>query len=164
MASDPQVALTFSHNYPRYEAIGVDPNDLRELVMKIDRWEDWCRLWSEAGARHEALANEAQLAGLHVTAAEAFIRASVYYHSGKHLFANFPEQFRMAHECMLRCYMAGAAAFDPPIERLEFPYHGVTMVAWLHKPRNASKPPVAVILPGLDACKEELHAWAIGVC
>ena len=85
MASDPQVALTFLHNLPRYEAIGVDPNDLRALIKAIDRWEDWCRLWSEAGARHEALAREAQSKGLRVTAAEAFIRASVYYHCGKHL-------------------------------------------------------------------------------
>jgi dienelactone hydrolase len=160
MASDPQVGLTFSHNLPRYEATGVDPNDLRALVKAIDRWEDWCRLWSEAGARHEALANEAQAKGLRVTAAEAFIRASIYYHYGKHLFANYPEQFRKAHESMLRCYTAGAAALDPPIERVEFPYNGVKMAGWLHKPRNANKPPVAVVLPGLDACKEELHAWA----
>ena len=34
------------------------------------------------------------------------------------------------------------------------------MAGWLRKPRNKAKPPVAVILPGLDACKEELHAWA----
>ena len=29
MASDPQVDLIFSHFIPRYEATGVDPNDLR---------------------------------------------------------------------------------------------------------------------------------------
>ena len=59
MASDQQVALTFSHNYPRYEAIGVDPNDLRALQAQIKEWKDWCRIWSEAGGRHEALAKEA---------------------------------------------------------------------------------------------------------
>ena len=160
MASDRQVALTFSHNYPRYEAIGVDPNDLRTLQAEIKEWKDWCRLWSEAGARHEALAKEAQAKGLRVTAAEAFIRASVYYHAGKHLFAHAPQEFRSAHDSMLRCYTAGAAALDPPLERVEIPYNGVMMAAWLHKPRNISRPPVAVILPGLDACKEELHAWA----
>jgi 2,6-dihydroxypseudooxynicotine hydrolase len=34
------------------------------------------------------------------------------------------------------------------------------MTGWLRKPNGVSRPPVAVILPGLDACKEELHAWA----
>jgi 2,6-dihydroxypseudooxynicotine hydrolase len=36
----------------------------------------------------------------------------------------------------------------------------VALIGWLRKPRDAKRPPVAVILPGLDACKEELHAWA----
>ncbi len=160
MASDQKVAQSFSHNYPRYEAIGVDPNDLRALLEKITEWKDWCRLWSEEGARHEALASEAQAKGQRVTAADAFIRASVYYHCGKHLFAHAPEEFRAAHDNMLRCYSAGAALLDQPLERLEIPYKGINMAAWLHMPRGVTKPPVAVILPGLDACKEELHAWA----
>ena len=63
---------------------------------------------------------------------------------------------------MLRCYSAGAAHLDPPIERVEFPYRGVAMPGWLRKPRGVARPPVAIILPGLDACKEELHAWAEG--
>ena len=49
---------------------------------------------------------------------------------------------------------------DPPIERVEIPYKGSTIVGWLRRPRNVMRPPVAVVLPGLDACKEELHAWA----
>ena len=36
------------------------------------------------------------------------------------------------------------------------------MPGWLRKPRGVKRPPVAIILPGLDACKEELHAWAQG--
>jgi dienelactone hydrolase len=160
MATDPRVDLVFSHNMPRYEATGIDPNDLRALMRRIDRWEDWCRVWSDEGARHEAMAKEAAEKKQVVTAAEAFIRASIYYHYGKHLFADHPEEFRAAHEAMLRCYSAGAAGMDPPLERVEFPYKGVSMPGWLRKPRGKAKPPVAVILPGLDACKEELHAWA----
>lgn len=41
-----------------------------------------------------------------------------------------------------------------------FPYEGVEIPGWLRKPRVTVRPPVAVLLPGLDACKEELHAWA----
>ena len=48
----------------------------------------------------------------------------------------------------------GAAALNPALERFEIPYQGIMMAAWLHKPRNVSRPAVAVILPGLDACKE----------
>ena len=47
MQRDPQVDLIFSHFIPRYEATGVDPNDLRALMPRVTRWSDWCRLWSE---------------------------------------------------------------------------------------------------------------------
>ena len=76
MATDPRVDLAFSHNMPRYEATGIDPNDLRALMERIGRWEDWCRVWSDEGARHEAMAREAAEKRHVVTAAEAFIRAS----------------------------------------------------------------------------------------
>ena len=160
MARDPQVDLIFSHFIPRYEATGVDPNDLRALMLRIEKWDDWCRLWCEQGARHEELGNKALAEGYLRTAGEAFVRAAIYYHYGKHLFADYPDEFRQAHDAMLRCYSAGAPLLDPPAERLEFPYDGKSLTAWLRKPHGVQRPPVAVILPGLDACKEELHEWA----
>src|ERR1700745_362038 len=59
MARDPGVDLVFAHNLARYVATGVDPNDAQRLIARIERWEDWCRLWSEEAARHEMLAKEA---------------------------------------------------------------------------------------------------------
>ena len=87
MTRDPRVDLVFSHNLPRYVAIGVDWNDAQRLIARIERWEDWCRLWSEEATRHEALAQEAREKGRAVTAAEAYVRAAIYYHCGKHLFS-----------------------------------------------------------------------------
>src|SRR5262245_1926812 len=129
-------------------------------MPRITQWSDWCRIWSQEGARHEALGLEALAQGLKVTAAEAFVRAAVYYHYGKHLFADRPDEFRVAHEAMLRCYGAAAPLLAPPIERVEFPFRGVAMAGWLRKPTSVLRPQVAIILPGLDACKEELHRWA----
>ncbi len=160
MASDQRVNLAFSHNGPRYVATGVDPNDKARLEATIDRWDDWCRAWSAEALAHERLAKAAADAGRVVTAAEAYLRAAIYYHYGKHMFADHPDEFRVAHDNMLRCYTAAAPHLDPPLERILIPYRGVQMAAWLRKPRNGGRPPVAIILPGLDACKEELHAWA----
>jgi dienelactone hydrolase len=160
MNRDPQVDLIFSHFIPRYEATGVDPNDLRALIPRVMEWSDWCRLWSEEAARHEVLGRQALADGFKLTAGEDFVRAAIYYHYGKHLYADRADEFRAAHENMLRCYSAAAPLLDPPIERVEFPFQGVLMAGWLRKPRSAWRPPVAIILPGLDACKEELHAWA----
>lgn len=160
MARDPQVDLIFSLFTPRYLGTGVDPNDLNRLVARIDDWGQWCRIWSDEASRHERLAAEAAARGRRVTAAEGLLRAAIYYHYAKHLFANSPEEYRAAHDSMLRCYMAAAPDIDPPIERIEFPFEGGRMPGYLRRPRGAERPPVAIILPGLDACKEELHAWS----
>ena len=157
---DPQVDLVFSHNLPRYLAIGVDPNDAQRLIARIERWEDWCRLWSEEAARHEALAKQATDKGRTVTAAEAYVRAAIYYHCGKHLFAGHADEWQAAHDSVVRCYAAAAPTLDPPHERLTFPYQGVEIPGWLRKPRGRKCPSIAILLPGLDACKEELHPWA----
>jgi dipeptidyl aminopeptidase/acylaminoacyl peptidase len=160
MASDPQVDLIFSHFTPRYVATGVDQNDLQRLVARIDRWSDWCRTWSEEASRHEQLAMAAAAQQRRVTAAESFLRAAIYYHYAKHLFGEDPEQFRVAHESMLRCYRAAAADTVQPMQRMDIPFAGSTMAAWLRRPAGAQRPPVAILLPGLDAAKEELHAWS----
>jgi 2,6-dihydroxypseudooxynicotine hydrolase len=160
MARDPQVDLIFSHFTPRYVATGVDPNDLNRLIERIERWDDWCRIWSEEASRHEQLAHEASAQGRPITAAEAFLRASIYFHYAKHLFADRPEEYRAAHDNMLRCYQAAAPETRWPMRRVEFPFDGARMSGYLRLPENVAHPPVAVILPGLDACKEELHAWS----
>src|SRR5215470_5595375 len=134
VTGDPRVALVFSHNLARYVATGVDPNDVQRLIGRIERWEDWCRLWSEEAARHEALAKEAANKDRVLSAAEAYVRAAIYYHYGKHLFADHAEEWRAAHASVLRCYAAGAPDLDPPLQRLTFPYQGVEIPGWLRKP------------------------------
>jgi dienelactone hydrolase len=160
MGRDPRVDLVFAHNLARYVATGIDPNDAQRLIDRIESWEDWCRLWSEEGARHEALGKEAADKGRAISAAEAYVRAAIYYHYGKHLFAGHPDEWRTAHDGVIRCYATGAPLLDPPLQRLTFPYQGVDIPGWLRKPRGSARRPVAILLPGLDACKEELHAWA----
>jgi dipeptidyl aminopeptidase/acylaminoacyl peptidase len=160
MPRDPQVDLIFSHFTPRYVATGVDPNDLERLKTRIEHWDDWCRIWSDEAARHERFGEEAAQAGRRVTASESFLRAAIYYHYGKHLFADRAEEYRAAHDAMLRCYKAAAPDMSPPAQHVTFPFERAQLHGWLRRPDTAAPLPVAVILPGLDACKEELHAWS----
>src|SRR4051812_41239069 len=112
---------------PRYMATGVDPNDLQRLMARIDRWSDWCRIWSEEARRHEDHAAESAARGRHTTASESYLRAAIYYHYGKHLFAEPPEEFRAAHDNMLRCYSLAAPNADPPMQRLVIPFAGAEL-------------------------------------
>src|SRR6516162_174791 len=160
MARDSQVDLVLSHMTPRYLATGVDPNDLQRLVARIERWDDWCRSWCAEAARHQNLAQEAANRNRNVTASESNLRAAIYYHYAKHLFAHDPDQYLAAHQHMLTCYQRGAAGAHPPVERITIPFERATMVGNLRRPADLPRSPVAILLPGLDACKEELHAWS----
>ena len=160
MSADPQVELIFQHFTPRYVATGVEMNDLIALRARIGAWSEWCREWSKLGAMHEALGDEAEGQGRMVTAREAWLRAAIAYHYGKHLFGADPVQFTEAHNRMRACYGRAAPLFDQPAELVEFPYEGTNLVGWLRRPTGVAKAPVAIILPGLDACKEELHEWS----
>lgn len=159
MSRDSQVDLILDHNTPRYLATGVDPNDLQRLAARIQNWGEWCRVWCEEAARHEELANAAAKKDRMVTAADANLRASIYYHYAKHLFAHDPDQYLAAHNRTVACYRLGSAALDPPAEPVAIPYGGAEIVGYLRRPKQVARPPVAIVLPGLDACKEELHAW-----
>src|SRR3954469_25494859 len=86
MATDPRVDLTFSLFKPRYIQTGVDPFDLERMTGRIDRWEDWCAVWSKEAFLHEHQADIAAARGEKITAAEAYLRASIYYHYAKHYF------------------------------------------------------------------------------
>lgn len=159
---DPRVDLILAHFTPRYIATGVDPNDLQRLSARIDDWADWCRVWSEMARSHEELAQAAAWHGRAVTATEAYLRAAIAYHYAKHLFGADPVQYATAQDAMLRCYRAAAPYFPYPATRIEIPYRGHHIFAWLRRPDSIARPPVAIILPGLDAAKEELHEWANG--
>src|SRR5262245_34090578 len=138
MPRDPQVDLIFSHFTPRYVATGVDPNDLARLKQQIERWADWCRPRSEEAAQHQRFAEAASQAGYRITASESFLRAAIYYHYAKHLFADRADEYRAAHETMLRCYQAAAPDMDPPAEHLTFPFEGAKLHAWLRRPKATS--------------------------
>ena len=160
MSKDPLVDLVFSLFKPRYIGTGVDPNDLDLLVETIDDWGQWCDEWSKLGKRHEDLADEALRQGRLVSAGEAYLRAAICYHSGKHLYGADPARYDVAHASMLRCYLAGAPYFSYPAEHVQIPFRGKSIAGYIRLPRGVKRPPVAVILPGLDAAKEELHAWS----
>ena len=57
--TDKQVQEAFYHWMPRFMANNVDYNDLQRIQAGMESWDDWCRAWSELGAEHEALAEEA---------------------------------------------------------------------------------------------------------
>jgi len=160
MARDEQVQSAIDNWAPRFVANGVDINDFQRITNSVERWDDWCQQWSECGAMHEQMGEKAEAEGYYVSAAYHYFHAAITYHFGKYLFVHKPLELRTAHEHVVRDYQKALPYFDFPGEYVAIPYEGgATMYGILRKPWHTPKPPVVILIPGLDSVKEELHVY-----
>jgi dipeptidyl aminopeptidase/acylaminoacyl peptidase len=160
VARDEFVQSAIDNWAPRFISNGIDYNDFQRVTSSVERWEDWCRAWSECGAVHEGMAEKAEADGCSMSAGEHYFRAAISYHFGKYLFVRWPDQLRAAHEHVVRNYQRGLPYFAFPGEHVAMPYEGeATMYGILRKPWHTPKPPVVILVPGLDSVKEELHIY-----
>jgi pimeloyl-ACP methyl ester carboxylesterase len=135
---------------------GVDYNDFVRTTASVERRDDWIDAWAALGDRHEGLAREAQAAGRSVTAGEAWLRASVAYHFGKFVWVLDEDRVRPVHQKSVDALYAGHRQLGNEVERIEAPLDGKAMVGNLRRPAGLDRPPLVLLIPGLDSTKEEL--------
>jgi 2,6-dihydroxypseudooxynicotine hydrolase len=161
MSRDPRVESAIAHWAPRFVANGVILADFEEVVAGIERWEDWCSAWSARASVHESLGREALAAGHSLSAGEHLTRAGVYYHFAKFLFVHDPVQMRAAHMKSVACRQLALPHLVPPGERVQIPFEDGHFAAILRKPQGIARPPVVVMVPGLDSAKEEMESYEL---
>src|SRR5450755_4671865 len=143
MARDEQVQSAIDNWAPRFISNGIDANDFQRVINSIERWDDWCRKWSECGAMHEHMAEKAEAAGQYESAGYHYFHAAMAYHFGKYVFVNKPDELRTAHNHVVSLYAKALPYFEYPGERVAIPYEGgATMYGILRKPWHTPKPPV----------------------
>lgn len=158
--ADERVRSAIENWAPRFTANGIDPNDFQRVTRQIERWDEWCRSWSECGAIHEQLGEQAEKDACFASAGQHYYQAAMAYHFGKYVFVDYPDELRTAHERTVAAYNKALPYFSPPGERVAIPYEGGgTMYGILRKPWQVAKPPVVLLVPGLDSVKEELHSY-----
>jgi 2,6-dihydroxypseudooxynicotine hydrolase len=157
---DERVAIATRHWGPRFIAQGVDLNDFNRTLARIRRWDDWCREWGVTASEYERAAGAAEAAGNRITAGRSWLRAGLCWHFGKFVFVQDLAQLKAASDRAAACYAHGAWALEPPSEVVGIPYDGITMHGLFRKPAGLTRPPVLLMIPGLDSVKEELQATA----
>jgi 2,6-dihydroxypseudooxynicotine hydrolase len=155
---DARVASAVSNWAPRFTTNGVAVADFQRVTSAVRRWDDWCAAWSEAARVHEDLAREALVEGRTRSAGAHFSTAAVYYHFGKFLFVDHPDQMREAHRHAVECLTEALPHLDPPGERVEIPFEGSRLVGVLRRPAGPGPHPAVVLVPGLDSTKEEFRS------
>lgn len=157
---DERVRIAVSHWAPRFVANGVDLSDFNATLARIQTWSEWLPEWERTAQGYEDLARNAEARGFAVTAAEAWRRAALCWHWGKFVFMEDPERARIAQQRLAEDYQKGVWALEPPATRVEIPYGAVRMAALLRLPSGVARPPVVIMLPGLDSTKEEIQTTA----
>ena len=156
---DALVTSAIHHWAPRLVANGVALTDFEEVTASLTSWNDWCAAWSARATIHEQMGRDALGRGKMLSAGEHLQRAGVYYHFAKFLFVHDVAQMKAAHAKAIECRKLAAPHLAPPGERVAIPFEGKTLYGILRKPAGVAKPPVMVMVCGLDSCKEETDAY-----
>lgn len=156
---DTRVQAAIDNWAPRFVAQGVDYSDFVRTTSTIERWDGWLDAWVRLGEAHTALAEVALAAGRKVSAGEAYVRAALSFHFAKFVWMVDPVRHREASERAVASLYAAHRLLDPSAERLEVPFESGNLVGNLRRPREAEKPALVLLLPGLDSTKEEFFHW-----
>jgi 2,6-dihydroxypseudooxynicotine hydrolase len=156
---DARVEAAIKNWAPRFTSQGVDYNDFVRTTGGIETWDQWLDAWCATGDMHATLAREAEAGGRSLTAGEAWVRAALSYHFAKFVWMLDLDRYRAAADRAVSALYAAHAHLDPAAERLEMRLDGKPMVGNLRRPAAADRPPLVLLLPGLDSTKEEFYHW-----
>lgn len=156
---DARVNAAIANWAPRFTSNGVDPNVFQRTTATIETWDRWLDAWVDAADEHRAFAEEAEASGNDLTAGEAYLSAAVCYHFAKFVWvvdvARNHEATELAKDCLYRAHRY----LDPAAERVGIPFGGAELVGNLRRPEGSERPPLVLLLAGLDSTKEEFFLW-----
>lgn len=156
---DADVESAIAHWAPRFVTQGVDANDFRRVTAAVEHWADWLDAWCRNGDMHAELAREAEQHGHRLTAGQAWVRAALGYHFAKFVWVLDMDLHRAATAKSVAALRRAHRALDPTAERLEIPFGESQLVGNLRRPAGVDRPPLVLLLPGLDSTKEEFFTW-----
>ena len=159
---DPTVDHVLKTWAPRMIVQGIDYNDLMTTGERIGTWNDWCREWCATAAGHEAFARKAESEGNRESATEAYLMASMAYHFGCNNSPQNLDEYIPAAKKRVECYAKAAPYLSPPAVRHEVPFEKFRMASYLRVPSGITKPPVVMIISGLESTKEEARTMEEG--
>ena len=151
-------AEVFRYWVPRLVADGVDYNDIEAVRGQMSRWEDWPRAWADRGEAHEAWARKCLAKSHRLTAGEALVRASLCYHFGQIIAFHDPAEKADLQRRKVEAFREAGPLLRPPAERLDVRWRHLDLPGYLRLPPGRRPAPCVVLIPGLDATKEDFYS------
>src|SRR3954452_11580276 len=135
-------------------------NDFVWATKGLETWPEWLPRWASNGDRHTELALEADAAGRQRSAGEAYVRAALAYHFAKFVWMVDMAEHDRVEQRAISSLANAHRHLDPSAERIEIPLTDeITMAGNLRTPPGAERPPLVLLLAGLDSTKEEFFNW-----
>ena len=131
-----------------------DAERVMGALTSLDK-DEWAAQWSKIGIGYEETADARAKAGApSAELAELYMQAFDACRVGRYPTPNSPGKLQ-AYENSVRMFRKAAKHFDPPVEVIELPFGGKTLIGYLQRPPGAAKPPVVVQWGGVDGWKED---------
>jgi 2,6-dihydroxypseudooxynicotine hydrolase len=153
--ADATLAYLWENITDRFLAEGAVYRELRDLRRRIDRLEEWPAAWAETARATAQRADRLLASGAAQSAAADYWRTSIYYFFSQFLLWDSIETKSTLYAECVRSFRAASMHFDVPQQPIEIPFRGITMPGYLRVPPNVDRPPVVLLLNGLDTTKEE---------
>ena len=123
-------------------------------LTSLDR-DEWAKAWCKVGLDYEVKGDELAKQGAASTAlAEQYMLAFSNCMIARYPVPSTPGKLE-AYRHSLRIFRKAANHFDPPLEIVEIPFEGKTLIGYLQIPRGLTKPPIVMHWGGVDGWKED---------
>ncbi|TCK21838.1 alpha/beta hydrolase family protein [Pseudonocardia endophytica] len=155
--SQPDAVAQLEHLVHRFVSNGVPLADVEQIRSDLTDWSSWNQAWQRSGDARMAEAEAADRAGAHQTAAELRLVAALEFHFGKFLFVHDVVALRRGTERAAGAYRRALVRLPWPGRVLDVPYRDRTLPGVFRTPAAGGPAPTVLLVPGLDAAKEELH-------
>jgi esterase FrsA len=136
---------------------GIKPEDgvqVANALKSIDR-DEWAAQWSKLGARAESEAEKLEKSGGDKKQLRDLYTLAFNYFRIARYPCPISAATQTAYESSLRNFRKAARYFDPPLEIVEIPCEGKTLIGYLQIPHGIKKPPVIMSWGGVDGWKED---------
>lgn len=154
---DVRVQAAIDNWASRLIANGVDFNDFQRVTGSLERWDDWLDAWRAVADEHRERAERQRDDGNAISAGDSFLQAAVCYHFAKFVWVLDAQRNRKCTQLAIECMAAGHEQLGSSFERIEIPFEHSRLAANLRLPEGAERPPLVVLIPGLDSTKEEFY-------
>lgn len=134
---------------------GADPDATRAIFAKMTSFdaEPWVAEWTKLAVPFEQKGAELESQGKMAEANKAYEKASMYYAAARFPVINHPAKQAAYRKC-IENFRKAIRSWDPPIEIVEIPFEGKTIIGHLRKPKGVTRPPIVIRTGGVDEYKE----------